>query len=77
MTTFDNLHRLEPAAMIQNVFIIGGWNNNNYIALKSKINIICDQCNRVMKENSSFLGRLLRAPYTVVYDPACSTRVTT
>ncbi len=77
MTTFDNLHRLEPSAMIQNVFIVGGWNNNNYITLKSKINIICDQCNRGMKENSSFPGRLLRAPYTVIYDHACSTWVTT
>ncbi|CAF1080251.1 unnamed protein product [Rotaria sordida] len=39
--------------MIQNIFIVGGWNNNNYITLKSKINIICDQCNKRMKENSS------------------------
>jgi hypothetical protein len=53
MTTFNNLHQLEPSPIIQNIFIVGGWNNNNYITLKSKINIICDQCNTRMKENSS------------------------
>ncbi|CAF2864789.1 unnamed protein product [Rotaria sp. Silwood2] len=36
MTTFNNLHQLEPSAMIQNIFIVGGWNNNNYITLKNK-----------------------------------------
>ncbi|CAF4106249.1 unnamed protein product [Rotaria magnacalcarata] len=53
MKTYNNLHQLEPPPMIQNIFIVGGWNNNNYITLKSKINIICDQCNTRIKENSS------------------------
>ncbi|CAF1573776.1 unnamed protein product [Rotaria magnacalcarata] len=53
MKTYNNLHQLEPSPMIQNIFIVGGWNNNNYITLKSKINIICDQCNTRIKENSS------------------------
>ncbi|CAF1336911.1 unnamed protein product [Rotaria sp. Silwood1] len=53
MNTFNRLHQLEPSPMIQNIFIVGGWNNNNFITLKSKINFICNQCNTRMEENSS------------------------
>jgi len=53
MKIFYNLYQLDAYAIVKNVFIIGGWNNINYITLRNQINIVRDHCAMTMKQNTT------------------------
>lgn len=53
MKIFNNLYQLDASAIIKNVFIIGGWNNTNYITLREQINIVRGNCMMTVKKNST------------------------
>jgi hypothetical protein len=51
MEIFNSLYQLDAYAIINNVFLIGGWNNVNYMTLRNQINIMREHCAMIMKQN--------------------------
>ena len=67
LTTIND-NELDVHARIENVFIIGDWNNKKYMILRKQIDVVCDHCAMKMKTSCklTFPGRRIRLYLMIV-----------
>ena len=51
---YNYVDQLDPNGSIENVFLIGGWSNKNYLTLRNQINFLREQCTMNIEQNDKF-----------------------
>ena len=54
---YNYVYQLDANASIENVFLIGGWPDENYLRFRDQINVLREQCTMNIEQNEKFFSK--------------------